>query len=242
MNKKGSIVIKIGGSLLFTKDKKINSKRISDFCEIIKNKPKFDALIIICGGGLIAREYINSIRSLKGNEALCDIIGIEVSRLNSTLIITSFGELAYPQVPKSIEELSIATLFKKIIIMGGLQPGQSTTSVALEVAEYTGAKELILLTNVDGIYDKDPKKHKDAKLFPNISYEELQEITLKSTDEKQAAAGEYRIFDAVSLQILKRSHINVLVMSGSDIGNFKEYWNGNPKFIGTTVSYKGKSN
>ena len=238
MNKKGTVVIKIGGSLLFTKDKKINSKRISDFCEIIKNKPEFDTLIIICGGGLIAREYINSIRSLKGNEALCDIIGIEVSRLNSTLFITSFGELAYPQVPKSIEELSIATLFKKIIIMGGFQPGQSTTSVALEVAEYTEAKELILLTNVDGIYDKDPKKHKDAKLFPHISYEELQEIILKSSDEKQAAAGEYRIFDAVSLQILKRSHINVLFMSGSDIDNFANYWNGNTKFIGTTVSYK----
>ena len=240
MKGKGNIVIKIGGSLLFTQDKKINSKKIANFCEIIKNKPDFDNLVIVCGGGLIAREYINSIRSLKENEALCDIIGIEVSRINSKLFITSFGELAYPQVPKSIEELSTATLFQKIIIMGGLQPGQSTTSVALEVAEYLEANELILLTNVDGIYDKDPKKYKDAKLFQNISYEELQEIILKSSDDKQAAAGEYRIFDAVSLQILKRSHIEVLVMSGSDLSNFKKYWNGETKFMGTIVSNKGK--
>ncbi|MFX1337098.1 MAG: UMP kinase [Promethearchaeota archaeon] len=242
MDRKGTIVVKIGGSLLFTKDKKINLQKISDFCDIIKNKPDFDTLIIVCGGGLLAREYIESIRSLKGNEALCDIIGIEISRLNSKLFITSFGVLAYPQVPKSIEELSIATLFKKIIIMGGLQPGQSTTSVALEVAEYSGAKELILLTNVKGIYDKDPKKHKDAKLFQNISYEELQNIILRSSDDKQAAAGEYRIFDAVSLQILKRSHMNILVMSGSDLNNFENYWNGTAKFMGTIISPTGKGN
>lgn len=242
MNRKATIVIKIGGSLLFTKDKKINHKQISGFCEIIKNKPDFNTLIIVCGGGLIAREYINSIRYLKGNETLCDIIGIEVSRLNSKLFITSFGELAYPQVPKSIEDLSIATLFKKVIIMGGLQPGQSTTSVALEIAEYARANELILLTDVKGIYDKDPKKHKDAKLFQNISYDELQEIILRSSDDKQAAAGEYRIFDAVSLQILKRSHINVLVMSGSDLNNFEKYWNREAKFMGTIISYNAKDN
>ena len=44
MKGKGNIVIKIGGSLLFTNNKKINSKKISGFCEIIKNKPDFDNL------------------------------------------------------------------------------------------------------------------------------------------------------------------------------------------------------
>ena len=42
--------------------------------------------------------------------------------------------------------------------MGGLTPGQSTTSVSLEVTEYINAEKLVILTDVDGIFDKDPKK------------------------------------------------------------------------------------
>lgn len=233
---KGNIVIKIGGSLLFSEKKEINLKKISNFCNIIKNSKNFDKLVIICGGGSIAREYINAVRFLKGNEALCDLFGIELSRINSKLIITSLNEIAYPQVPRSIEELSTAQLFNKIIVMGGLQPGQSTTSVAVEVAEFIGANQLIILTDVDGIYNKDPNKYKDAKLLEKLNYEKLQEIIVNMSSDKQAAAGEYRIFDVVSLQILKRSNINVIIMSGKELNEFEKLWHGKKDVIGTIIS------
>ena len=230
------IVIKIGGSLLFTEDKKINSKKITEFCNIIKSKPDFEKLVIVCGGGIIAREYINAVRAFKGNEALCDTFGIEISQINSKLIISSLQDMAYPQVPNSIEDLSTAILFDKIIVMGGLQPGQSTTSVSLEVAEYINADILIILTDVKGIYDKNPKKFSDAKLLKNLNYDKLQEIIINSTGEKQAAAGEYRIFDVVSLQILKRSNIEVIVISGIELSEFEKFWNGKNDIIGTCIS------
>jgi len=235
---KGSIVIKIGGSLLFDKDKKIDSKKIAEFCKIIKDGSGFDKIVMVCGGGIISREYINAVRSFKGNEALCDTVGIEISRINSKLIIASLQSIAFPQVPKSIEELSTAILFKRIVVMGGLQPGQSTTSVAFEVAEFINADELVILTDVDGIYDKNPKKFNDAKLLKNLNYAELQEIILNSTGDKQAAAGEYRIFDTVSLQILKRSKIHVIVMSGKNLDEFKKFWNHEKNIIGTKISPK----
>ncbi|MFX0083906.1 MAG: UMP kinase [Candidatus Hodarchaeota archaeon] len=235
---KGNTVIKIGGSLLFTKNNDINSSKIAEFCEIIKNTKFTGTLVIICGGGLLARKYIDAIRSLKGSEALCDTFGIEISRINSRLIIVTFQDQAYPLVPKSFEELSTALLFKKIIVMGGLQPGQSTTSVALEVAEFIGAENLIILTDVEGIYDKDPKEFSDAKLLKHLNYDQLQEIILNMTNDKQAAAGEYRIFDTVSLQILKRSDIRVNIMSGNDLNNFSKFWNGEKDIIGTEISKK----
>lgn len=230
------IVIKIGGSLLFSENNKINSKKIADFCNILKNEKKYDKLVIICGGGIIAREYITAVRFNKGNEALCDIFGIEISRINAKLLISYLQDIAFPIVPKSIDELSIAILAKDVIVMGGLQPGQSTTSVALEVAEYINANELIILTDVNGIYDKDPKKHKDAKLLNQLNFDGLQELLLKASNYNQAAAGEYRIFDAVSLQILKRSNINVFVTSGIDLNEFKKYLSGNKNIIGTFIS------
>ena len=235
---KGNTVIKIGGSLLFTKNKEINFSKIAEFCQIFKNRKYTGTLVIICGGGLLAREYIDAVRSFNGSEALCDTFGIEISRINSKLIIASFEDFAYPLVPSSIEELSIALLFKKIIIMGGLQPGQSTTSVALEVAEFIRAENLIILTDVEGIYDKDPKVFTDAKLLKHLNYTQLQEIILNITNDKQAAAGEYRIFDAVSLQILKRSDIRVNVMSGKDLNNFSKFWDGEKDINGTEISKK----
>lgn len=231
-----NVVIKIGGSLLFNEDKNLDSKKIVEFCKIIKSRPNFDKIVIVCGGGIVSREYINAVRSFKGNEALCDLFGIEISRINSKLIIAALQDIAYPQVPKSIEELSTAILLKKIVVMGGLQPGQSTTSVAFEVAEFINADELVVLTDVDGIYDKDPKRFNDAKLLKSLNYNELQEIILNSTGDKQAAAGEYRIFDTVSLQILKRSKISVIVMSGKNLDEFKKFWNRDKNIIGTKIS------
>ncbi len=233
---KGNSVIKIGGSLLFTEDKELNRSKIEKFCQIFKKSDYSGPNVIVCGGGIIAREYIDAVRSFHGNEALCDTFGIDLSRINSKLLIASFEDFAYPLVPKSIEELSMALLFNRIIVMGGLQPGQSTTSVALEVAEFMNAEELIILTDVAGIYDKDPKKYDDAKMLKNLTYKELQEIIINTSGDKQAAAGEYRIFDAVSLQILKRSNIKIVIMSGKNLKEFEKYWNGKVDITCTIIA------
>lgn len=231
-----NIVVKLGGSLLFAEKYKINLSKIAEFGKIFKTRKYSGIHVIVCGGGLVAREYINAVRSFNGSEALCDAFGIELSRINSKLLIASFQDFAYPLVPKSIDELSTALLFNKTIIMGGLQPGQSTTSVALEVAEFIDAQQLVILTDVNGIYDKDPKKFKDAKLINHLNYNQLQELILKKSYSKQAAAGEYRIFDAVSLQILKRSNIKVFIMSGKDLNEFKKFWKGDRAIKGTIIS------
>lgn len=231
-----NIVIKIGGSLLFNNSFQINAEKIIQFSTIIRNKVKYDSIVVVCGGGLIAREYIKTVRFFKKNEAFCDTIGIDLSQINSRLIIASLGESAYPIVPKNVEDLSKAILFNKIVVMGGLQPGQSTTSVAFEAAELIDAESLVILTDVEGIYDKDPKEYTDAKLIKSLDYNQLQKIILKQSGNKQAAAGEYRIFDLVSLQILKRSRITVYIISGKDLKEFSKFWNGNTKIKGTVVT------
>ncbi|MBD3196538.1 MAG: UMP kinase [Candidatus Lokiarchaeota archaeon] len=236
--KEKSIVIKIGGSLLFDMNHNINAQKISDFCDIVKKHPNYDKIIIVVGGGIIAREYIQIVRSFTQNEALCDTFGIDISRINARLLISYLGSSAYPLVPKSIEELSIANLQNRIVLMGGLQPGQSTTSVALEVAEYIAAPKLIILTDVGGIYNKDPKKFDDARLIEHINSADLTKLIIKRKNNLQAAAGEYRIFDTVSLQIIKRSNISVFITSGLNLEKFKRFWNQGDENIGTIVSDK----
>ncbi|MCJ7650325.1 MAG: UMP kinase [Candidatus Lokiarchaeota archaeon] len=230
-----NIVIKIGGSILFSEDLKINIQQIIKFCNIIKANQHYDKVIIVCGGGIIARNYISAIRYVHSNEASNDIMGIKISQINARLLMEVFGEKAFPEIPKRFDELAQALLFNKIIIMGGLQPGQSTTSVALEVAEFIEADQVVILTNVTGIYDKDPNRFDDARLIKNLTLDKLQNLIIKDSNEKQAAAGEYRIFDAVSLQIMKRSKIKVYVVSGTNLDEFKKIWVGESDFNGTVI-------
>ena len=111
---KGNIVIKIGGSLLFTKNNEIDSSKIAELCNILKRRKEKETIVIVCGGGLLARDFIKTVRLFNGSEALGDTFGIEISRINAKLLISCFQDYAYPQVPRSIEELSIALLFNKI--------------------------------------------------------------------------------------------------------------------------------
>jgi glutamate 5-kinase len=46
---------------------------------------------------------------------------------------------------------------------------------AAKVAEYIGANRLILCTNVDGLYDKNPNQHADARLINELPYQDLNE-------------------------------------------------------------------
>jgi len=225
-------VIKIGGSLLFEGDI-INSTKIKEFCSLIK--PRDDILAVICGGGILARKYIQILRELGVNESKCDMMGIYISRLNARLIIEGLGSAAFPVVLETIEDLSRSVLFNKTLVLGGLQPGQSTTSVALEIAEFLNADEVFIITDVDGIYNKDPKKFPDAVKFDELTKSELQNLIIESASNKQAAAGEYRIFDAVSLQILRRSKLNVRIFSGQDLKQLKNLLNGKSTSIGTII-------
>ena len=231
MNK---FVLKIGGSLLFTKNLEFDTSKVKELSNILQNNVIYDVSVIVCGGGILARKYINAYRHFRNNEALCDIIGIEVSRINARILLGAFGEKSYPNIPRNMEELAKALLTQKLIIMGGIQPGQSTTSVALEVAEYSMIDHVVILTDVNGIYDKDPKRHKDAKLLDTISPNRLRSIILN--ENNQALAGEYRIFDLVSLQILKRSNIKVTLMSGQNLQEFKRFMNGSKDILGTVIS------
>ncbi|MCK4286305.1 MAG: UMP kinase, partial [Candidatus Lokiarchaeota archaeon] len=67
-----NIVIKIGGSLLFTDNNKVEINKIAEFCEIFKSNKGSGTTVVVCGGGSIARKYIEAVRSFKGSESLSD--------------------------------------------------------------------------------------------------------------------------------------------------------------------------
>jgi uridylate kinase len=173
--------------------------------------------VVVTGGGKIARHYINIARGLGSDEASLDIMGIEVSRLNARLLIAALGDHAYSSVAVDLEQVSKAAAGGKIVVTGGLHPGQSTNATAALIAEKVKAKKFLNATDVEGIYDSDPNKNKNAKLFKEITVKKCLELL----GSENSAAGAYDLMDIVALKVIERSKIPTVVLR-SDPATIKD--------------------
>jgi uridylate kinase len=207
------VAIKLSGSI-FSEER--NEDTIKRYAEMLTDISIDVQPIVIAGGGNIARHYINLARYLGSDEASLDIMGIEVSRLNAKLLIIALGEQAYSQVPKNLEEVTIAAESGKIVIVGGLHPGQSTNATSALIAEKVRASRFLNATDVDGIYDLDPNISRNAKLLNEITVSECMEILKNGS----SMAGTYDLMDIVALKVIERSKIPTRVLR-SDITNIK---------------------
>lgn len=201
---KPRIVIKISGSIFnFETDFKI----LNDYVTIIKKINEVYQPVIITGGGKIARFYINLSRSLGFDESGLDLIGIQVSHLNAKLLISGLGDLCFPLTPQNLDEISTAVISNKIIITGGLYPGQSTNATSALIAEKIKAIKFFNATDVQGIFNSDPRTNSDAKMFESIGVKECINI-LKV---ENSMAGTYDLMDLISLKVIERSRLPTVV-------------------------------
>ena len=225
IGRKQRVVIKLSGSI-FSQD--TDYAKIKKYAEMLSDISNRVQPIVIAGGGKVARHYINLARNLGSDEANLDIIGIDVSRLNAKLLITALGDQAYSQVPKNLEEVAIAVDSSKIVIAGGLHPGQSTNATSALIAETSKASSFVNATDVDGIYDSDPNTNTKARLFKEITVNECMEILRVES----AMAGTYDLMDIIALKVIERSKIPTRVVR-SDTSDIRDAVDG--KDIGTKI-------
>jgi len=223
-----NFVLKLGGHLLFR-----SPNSFLEYAEILKEViHEIGNIYIVVGGGQKAREYIDIGRKLSLTEAHLDQIGIMLSRVNAYILYSYLSKYCKIKFISNWEDFINNINSGISLISGGLLPSISTTTVACIMAEASGAT-LLYATDVEGVYDKDPKVSSDAKLFHEIEINELINVLSKSQDIK---AGQYKLFDRHSLEIMKRSKIPVRVFNGLDPRNIiRAIKNEN---IGTLIYYK----
>lgn len=221
------VTIKLGG---FIFPSNLESEVIQLYAAVIKKLSlQGHRLVIITGGGDNARKYIKVARDLGASECFCDILGIEITRLNARLLITALGENVYPETPDSITVLRKVFQNYKIVVAGGMYPAQSTNAVAALSAEAIGADLFINATSVDGVYTVDPKKDQSAKKLDVIKTEELMKIILSGRID----AGSYELFDPLAVKIVDRSGIPTRIINGQIPENIERVVNGEK--LGTLI-------
>ena len=223
---KKRVVIKLSGSIFCHNAKKNTIKEYAEMLFHISNDVQ---PIVITGGGKIARQYIELGRKFGLDEASLDMMGIDVSRLNAKLLIAALGGNSYSRVPTDLEEVEIAAESGKIVISGGLHPGQSTNATSALIAEKIKASTFLNATDVSGIYNSDPNTTKNAKLFKEITVEKCIDILGAGS----SMAGTYDLMDIVALKVIERSNIHTRILL-SDVSNIKNAIEGK-HYIGTEI-------
>ena len=188
-----------------------NVKLLKDWAEFLVKISKVCQPIIIAGGGNIARHYINHARSSGADESTLDELGIEISRLNAKLLIYALKNKAYSHPPTTLQEVRHAVDDGLIVVAGGLHPGQSTNGTAALIAEKVKAEQFLNATDVDGVYDMDPNKFKNAKKFKRIELKNLKNMLV----HEDSVAGGYDLMDIVALKIIERSKIKTRILKAS---------------------------
>ena len=184
--------------------------------------------VIITGGGKICRRYQDVAKELTttSTEDL-DWIGIASLKLNAELLRVIFGEHAHKTVIANLtEKLSFNA---PIIIGSAYEPGHSTDWDSVLAAKNVGAKKIINLSNIDYVYDADPKTNPGAKKIEKISWSDYRKII-----PKEWTSGLNSPFDPTASEEAEKVGIEVDILNGKNISNLEKCLKGGG-FVGTKI-------
>lgn len=219
-----TVVLSVGGSLIAPDV--INT----EFMKQLKNSILRSAnrFVIVVGGGKTCRNYQDAARSVSSPSTTdLDWIGIAATHLNAELLRSVFGDAAYETI--TIHPNKKVKTSKKIIIAAGWKPGHSTDYDAVCLAKTYGATTVINMTNVDYLYDKNPKEYSDAQKITTASWPQLQKIV-----GTKWQPGLNRPFDPIATKLAAKLKLKLIII-GSEIKNLENLLQNKP-FKGTTIS------
>ena len=226
------VIISVGGSLI-VQNGGINTeflKKLNTFVreQLAKNKNR--QFFLVTGGGTIARQYRDAGEEVIGRKITRDDkdwLGIHATKMNAHLVRTIFRDIAHPFVLKHYE--IIRKVEEPVVVASGWKPGWSTDYCAVMVCEDYGIKEMINLSNISQVFDKDPKQFPDAKPLKKISWEDFRKLV-----GDEWIPGMNSPFDPVAARKAHELGVKVIVLDGNDFENIEKYFRGED-FVGTVI-------
>jgi len=222
---KENIIISLGGSLVAPGE--IDTAFLRVFKKTLAKYFDTYRFFVFVGGGKVCRNYQNAMQEFGADSNERDVIGIDVSRLNARVVKELFGDLAFSEVITNPTK-KIATS-KNTVVAGGWKPGWSTDYCAVTMAKNMGIKTIINLSNIDYVYEKDPKKFPKAKAFKEIPWKHFRKMV-----GSKWAPGMNVPFDPRASREAEILKIKVAVMNGKYLDRLENFLKGK-EFTGTII-------
>lgn len=224
------IVVSVGGSLIVPDQ--IDTDFLSRFKTLVLEKIGVGlSFVVIAGGGKTARRYqeaASTVTDLSPTDL--DWIGIHSTRLNGHLLRTIFSDHAHPVMITNPDEVLDVPPDSPLIVAAGYRPGASTDLRAVQIAARCGATKVVNLSNIDYVYDSDPREHSNAKKFERLSWAEYRKLVPEEWDPGLSSP-----FDPVAAREAEKVGLEVAIINGAKLNEFSNYLAGKP-FAGTSIS------
>lgn len=228
-----NILLKLSGESLMSETENINKDKTREIAKLIKRVHDMGVNVgIVVGGGNFFRG-----RSHQDMEAInADSMGMLGTTMNALALRDAFTKEGIKNIvfsPFDFHELieyhseeELKKLYKEgtvIVFSGGTgHIGCSTDTAASMKAIMIGADVIIKLTNVDGVYDKDPNKYSDASMYKKLTHQEVLNNP------------EIKVMDLKCIKDCMEANKDILVINFNDKENLIKVLNGED--IGTVIS------
>jgi uridylate kinase len=228
------ILLKLSGEALagdkgFGIDVKVVAKTAAEIKEIVALGAQIG---VVVGGGNIFRGVAASARGMDRVQA--DYLGMLATLFNAVAIRESLkSEKIQARVLSALPVQGLAEVYepqsarvlmeKRTVLLLAAGTGNpfftTDTAAALRACEL-GAEVILKATQVEGVYDKDPKLNPDARIFKEISYAHFLQNHLQ-------------VMDATAVSLARENNIPIVVFNGLVKGNLKKILLGSR--IGTLI-------
>jgi len=133
-------------------------------------------------------------------------------------------------LPLTIKQVKSSLGKNSVVICGALrfETNSTSDSTAAKLSNFLKT-DFINMTNVQGLFDKDPKKHKDAKFIKSISWKEFEKMALKIKYQP----GQNFVLDQKASMIIKKNKIRTYLI-GPDLVQLENILKGKT-FKGTLI-------
>jgi uridylate kinase len=223
-------VISLGGSLIAPRG--VDIAFLKGFHGVVEAYLLEDAarkLIIVCGGGSLARDYQAALREVAAdprNEDL-DWVGIAATRVNGELLLRILHRWCGEDL---VTDPSAVSVFAgRVMVAAGWKPGFSTDNDAIVLAQRFSAGTVINLSNIAKVYSDDPKRNPAARPLDRLSWDEMLRIV-----GSEWTPGRNTPFDPTAARAAAQSRIRVVFADGRDLANLSRVLTGGD-FTGTTI-------
>jgi len=200
--------------------------------EIVSVKKAGIEVVIVIGAGNIWRFRDTTESGIERTAS--DAMGMLATIMNAVALQSAIEKLGeYTRVCSAIDVPQLAEPYLRrraerhiekgriVICAGGTgNPYFTTDSAAALRALELECDVILKASNVDGVYDKDPKKHKDAKKYTTLSFQEAIEKNIK-------------VFDQSAFSLCREQNLPIVVFDFLKKGSFLKAAKG--EVIGTLV-------
>ena len=222
-------IISVGGSIIIPKTG-FNIPFLKKFRQLILSEVKKGTkFVLIIGGGATCRQYQDALKkTVRIKDVDLDWMGIHTTMVNAQFVKLLFQDDAYKDVITDPRKKLKTN--KPIIIAAGYKPGWSTDMDAVLMAKAYGAKDVINLSNIDYVYDKDPAKFKGAKKIEETDWKTFRRDVVGNTWDP----GKNAPFDPIASREAQKLGLKVSILKGTNLPEVRKVLVGK-KFKGTVI-------